>query len=46
MARMIGAGPLIVIETEVAGSDRSNPWYSTHMSSSVAIETPEHPTFP
>ena len=25
IARMVGAGPLMVIETEVAGSQRSNP---------------------
>ena len=25
MARMVGAGPLMVIDTEVAGSQRSKP---------------------
>ena len=35
-----------VIETEVAGSHRSKPEYSTFMSSSVAIDTPELPTLP
>ena len=25
IARIIGAGPLIVIETDVVGADRSNP---------------------
>ena len=46
MARIVGAGPLIVIETEVDGSHRSKPEYSTFMSSSVAMETPLLPTLP
>ena len=46
IARIVGAGPLIVIDTEVAGLHRSKPEYSTFMSSSVAIETPELPTLP
>ncbi len=46
MARMIGAGPLMVIDTDVVGAHRSKPEYSTFMSSSVAIETPELPTLP
>ncbi len=46
MARIAGAGPLIVIDTEVDGSHRSKPEYRTFMSSSVAIETPELPTLP
>ena len=46
IARIVGAGPLIVIETEVFGAVRSKPEYSTFMSSSVAIETPELPTLP
>jgi hypothetical protein len=41
--RMIGAGPLMVSETEVVGAHRSKPSNSTFMSSSVAIETPELP---
>ena len=45
-ARMIGAGPLIVIDTDVDGSHRSNPEYSFLASSTVAIETPELPTLP
>ena len=45
-ARIAGAGPLIVIDTEVAGAIRSKPSYSAFMSSSVATETPEVPTFP
>src|SRR6201994_917496 len=45
-ARMVGAGPLIVIDTEVVGADRSNPSYSAFMSSRVAIDTPEVPTLP
>ena len=46
MARIIGAGPLMVIDTEVVGAHRSKPEYSTFMSSSVAIDTPELPTLP
>ena len=46
IARMIGAGPLIVIDTDVVGDDRSKPEYSFFMSSSVAIETPELPILP
>ena len=46
MASRIGAGPLMVMETEVDGAHRSKPEYSTFMSSSVAIETPEFPTLP
>src|SRR5258708_13481788 len=43
---MIGAGPLIVIDTDVAGAVRSNPSYSAFMSSRVAIDTPDVPTLP
>ncbi len=46
MARIIGAGPLMVMDTEVVGAHRSKPEYSTFMSSSVAIDTPELPTLP
>ncbi len=46
IARIVGAGPLIVIDTEVVGAHRSKPRYSTFMSSSVAIDTPELPTLP
>ena len=46
IARMVGAGPLMVIDTEVAGSHRSKPSYSSFMSSSVAIDTPDVPTLP
>ncbi len=46
IARMVGAGPLIVMLTEVAGCVRSKPPYSTFMSSSVAMLTPELPTLP
>jgi len=46
IARMVGAGPLMVIDTDVIGSHRSKPEYSTSMSSSVAIDTPELPTLP
>ena len=46
MARMLGAGPLMVMLTEVAGWQRSKPPYSTFMSSSVAMDTPLLPTLP
>ena len=46
MARIVGAGPLIVIDTEVDGSHRSKPSYSARMSSRVAIDTPALPTLP
>ena len=46
IARIAGAGPLMVMLTDVAGSQRSNPEYSTFRSSSVAMLTPELPTFP
>ena len=46
MARMVGAGPLMVIETDVVGSQRSNPSKSTFMSSRVAMDTPEVPILP
>ncbi|TLD45066.1 MAG: hypothetical protein FAZ92_02660 [Accumulibacter sp.] len=44
--RMIGAGPLIVSETEVVGAQSSKPSKRTFMSSRVAIDTPELPTLP
>ena len=46
MARIIGAGPLIVIDTLVFGSQRSKPEKSFFMSSSVQMETPALPTLP
>ncbi len=46
MARIVGAGPLMVIDTDVVGSHRSNPSKSTFMSSRVATDTPELPTLP
>ncbi len=46
IARIIGAGPLMVIDTEVVGAHRSKPEYSFFMSSSEAIETPELPIWP
>ena len=46
IASSVGAGPLIVIDTELLGAQRSKPEYSTFMSSSVAIDTPELPTLP
>ena len=46
MARIDGAGPLMVMLTEVDGFVRSKPPYSTFMSSSVAMDTPELPTLP
>ena len=46
IARIIGAGPLIVIDTDVLGAHRSKPEYSFFMSSSVAMLTPELPILP
>ncbi len=46
IARIIGAGPLMVMETEVLGADRSKPEYSFFMSSRVAMLTPELPILP
>jgi hypothetical protein len=46
MARMMGAGPLMVIETDVDGAHKSNPEYSFFMSSIVAMDTPELPVRP
>ncbi len=46
MASIVGAGPLIVIDTDVVGSIRSKPSKSVFMSSRVAIDTPELPTLP
>ena len=46
IARMVGAGPLMVIDTLLSGAHRSKPEYSTFMSSSVAMDTPELPTLP
>ncbi len=46
IARIIGAGPLMVIDTEVPGALRSKPEYSFFMSSSVAMLTPELPILP
>ena len=43
---MVGAGPLMVMDTEVVGSQRSKPSNSAFMSSSVAMETPEVPILP
>ena len=45
-AKMIGAGPLIVIDTLVDGAVRSKPLYKTFMSSSLQMETPEVPILP
>ena len=45
-AKIIGAGPLIVILTEVLGSHKSNPLYNFLASSTVAILTPLLPTLP
>ena len=45
-ARTTGAGPLIVMETEVFGKSRSKPEYSRFASSTVQIETPAFPIFP
>ncbi len=40
IAKIIGAGPLIVIDTEVDGAHKSKPSYSFFMSSNVQILTP------
>ena len=45
-ARIAGAGPLMVIETLVFGSQRSNPTNSFFMSSSVQMLTPDSPILP
>jgi hypothetical protein len=45
-ASIIGAGPFIVIDTEVFEEQRLKPEYSFFISSNVAIETPELPIFP
>ena len=42
----MGAGPLIVIDTEVVGSQRSNPAYNRSASSTVNTETPLSPILP
>ena len=44
MAKIVGAGPLIVMLTEVLGLHKSKPAYSAFMSSRVATETPDVPT--
>jgi hypothetical protein len=46
MARMVGAGPLMVMDTEVVGSHRSKPSNRAFMSSRVAMETPDVPILP
>jgi hypothetical protein len=46
MARTVGAGPFMVMDTEVLGSQRSKPLKSSFMSSSVATDTPEVPMRP
>jgi hypothetical protein len=47
IARMVGAGPLMVMDTEVRGVAQVEAVeYSTFMSSSVAMDTPELPTLP
>ncbi len=46
MARIIGAGPLMVMLTLVFGAHRSKPEYSFFMSSRLAMDTPELPILP
>jgi hypothetical protein len=46
IAKIIGAGPLMVIETDVLGEHRSKPSYSARISSSVQIDTPALPILP
>ena len=43
---IIGAGPLIVILTEVIASTKSKPEYNFLASSKQQIETPAFPIFP
>src|ERR1700754_1559236 len=45
-ASSIGAGPLIVMLTEVLGSQRSKPLYNFLASSTVAMLTPALPILP
>ena len=45
-AKIIGAGPLMVILTDVFGSHKSKPLYNFLASSMVAILTPLFPIFP
>src|SRR5690625_7643136 len=45
IAKIIGAGPLIVIETDVDGEIRSNPSYNLFISSNVQTLTQLSPTF-
>ena len=45
-ASKIGAGPFIVILTEVLGFESSKPEYSFFKSSKQHIETPAFPIFP
>ena len=42
----IGAGPLMVILTDVIGCDKSKPEYNFLASSKQAIETPAFPILP
>ena len=46
IARIMGAGPLMVIDTEVLGAHSSNPPYSTLTSSRVHTLTPDVPILP
>ena len=46
IAKIVGAGPLMVMDTLVDGEHRSKPSYSAFMSSKVAMLTPELPTLP
>ena len=45
-AQMVAAGPLMVIDTEVDGSQRSKPLYSFLASSRVQTDTPLLPILP
>ena len=42
----IGAGPLMVMLTDVDGEERSNPEYNFLASSKQQIDTPAFPIFP
>ena len=45
-ANNMGAGPLIVIETEVLDADKSKPEYNFLASSKQQMDTPAFPILP
>ena len=46
VARMMGAGPLMVIDTLVLGEHKSKPSYKVFISSNEQMDTPDVPIFP